>query len=917
MKRNLSQYFVMKFVLLLIVFTQISVCFGHSGNILSSWSVTTPTIDGVISPGEWIDADTSDFTLTYCGESHDVTLHVKNDDTYLYLAVVVRNEEYSNLAEMYHDFANFYFDNDNDAVTDTGEDGLAIRFDNTIFRDTYNPTGVNGWSYSDTSDGGTNDIEGAVTHTNPVPDGVGDYTFEYKHPLNSADNAHDFSLSSGDTVGFRFSFPDGETGGCQPVGYNWPSSSPTSYGDIIIASEAYLKLLFVPLNWTNTQAEFDSQADTQINFFVNAIPLHACPEEISITKMDVITQNYSTFACGTASIKTFVTGLGINTADYDIIVGLVEDSPCPPVAGQSNTVDTIWVETDYESVTSHEVGHIYGLEDEYCSNATGSTDCRCNDGDQGGCGDTGGDGAATGDINYLHADHAVHPCDCPPDGSADSGGDNCCNFTYMGNLYDCSVVNYGICCIGNKNSSGGRAIMSFADAEVVSAGVRDFDEHSKAHFAALADLNCHSPEKPLSGGVIDMDIIIYPDDKVKEEKVILSYGRPTRYYQKGQDYKLSVLNESGKVLWSQTFDIYFDYNGPVYLNKDYSEIKYQSFPFSYRIPYKKGMHKLVLYHKDKIIFSRILNFCNNNKVCDATETYQTCPNDCPLDKKDKICIDRAEGICDPDCLKGIDPDCEGECGNAICNINENYKKCPKDCPSGRKDGYCDKENDERCDPDCKENEDIDCKSKCGDGKCLSVVNDFDRFATENYGNCPIDCSSGRKDYYCDKKDDGICDPDCKKEEDPDCKKHLYRGISLHLGNTIPTGTLNNNYDSSYSIALDVDYHFTQQFSVVGIVGYNHFDSSSSSIEDTYWWNISANLKYEFTTNPLRPYVNGGPGVYTPEHGSTRLGFNAGLGLDYSLNTSWTMELGGDYHHIFTSGSDTKFFVPHIGLIYRF
>ncbi len=45
------------------------------------------------------------------------------------------NEEYSNLAEMYHDFANFYFDNNN-WVVEVGEDGLSIRFDGTIVRDT-------------------------------------------------------------------------------------------------------------------------------------------------------------------------------------------------------------------------------------------------------------------------------------------------------------------------------------------------------------------------------------------------------------------------------------------------------------------------------------------------------------------------------------------------------------------------------------------------------------------------------------------------------------------------------------------------------------------------------------------------------------------------------------------------------------
>lgn len=142
-------------------------------------------------------------------------------------------------------------------------------------------------------------------------------------------------------------------------------------------------------------------------------------------------------------------------------------------------------------------------------------------------------------------------------------------------------------------------------------------------------------------------------------------------------------------------------------------------------------------------------------------------------------------------------------------------------------------------------------------------------------------------------------------------------VSFHSGTAIPTGSFSNNYDPDFSIGLDFDYHFTPQFSVLGLLGYNHFDSGSPSVSDTYWWNISANLKYEFTTNPLRPYINGGPGIYIPESGSTKPGFNAGLGLDYSLTSDWIIELGADYHHVFTSGSDTQFFVPHIGLIYRF
>jgi hypothetical protein len=766
-------------VALLLLLGQASSSLAHSGDILSAWAVITPTIDGTLSAGEWVDADTADFTLAYCSESHDVTLHVKNDANYLYLAAVVRNEEYSDLSEMYHDFANFYFDNNNNGATDVGEDGLAIRFDNTIFEDTFNPNGVNGWSYSDTSDGGSNDINGAVTHTNPVPDGVGDYTFEYRHPLNSTDNAHDFSLAIGDTVGFRFSFPDGETT-CQPVGYHWPSSNPASYGDIVIASEAYLSLLFVPLNWTDTQAQFEADIDTQIDFFLNAIPLHDCPEEVSLSILDVDTQNYATFACGTASVRNFVTGLGINPADFDIIVGLTDTSPCPPIAGQSNGSNTIWVETTYESVTAHELGHIYDLEDEYCSNPAGSTDCRCNDGDDGGCGDTGNDAAATGDVNFLDDEHTTLDCDCPADGTDDSTGDPCCDFTYAGNDYECATVDYGICCLGNKNTSGGRAIMSFADVDVISAGTRDYDEHSIAHFATLPDLQCHPAVLRLSSSLIELLLSIKPDFSVVEEYILLSYGRPTRHFRWEGDFDLVVYGKGEKVFWQQSLGVPFDYNGPVYLGMDYSDVKAESFSLSYSIPYEPGMENLVLLHKGEQIFSKELNFCNQDGKCGTTETYHTCPEDCPLEGKDKICIDRAEGVCDPDCLEGVDPDCKGDCGNHVCNVGEDFNNCPEDCTSGGGDGYCDREKDDRCDPDCAEGVDPDCVSACGDGECFTCENESDALACENALTCVQDCPTGGKDFICDQASDGICDPDCANGEDPDCAAGVAWWIWLLL-----------------------------------------------------------------------------------------------------------------------------------------
>lgn len=145
-----------------------------------------------------------------------------------------------------------------------------------------------------------------------------------------------------------------------------------------------------------------------------------------------------------------------------------------------------------------------------------------------------------------------------------------------------------------------------------------------------------------------------------------------------------------------------------------------------------------------------------------------------------------------------------------------------------------------------------------------------------------------------------------------------RSFSLYGGFTVPTGAFNTNYKRGYSFGLKLDYHFTPQFSVEWLVlGYHHFKSRTSSLSGTYWCNISSNLKYEFSTQRLRPYINGGPGIYTPKKGTIRPGFNVGLGLNYSLIPDWIIEFGGDYHHIFRSRSDTTFFVLHTGLIHRF
>ena len=141
-------------------------------------------------------------------------------------------------------------------------------------------------------------------------------------------------------------------------------------------------------------------------------------------------------------------------------------------------------------------------------------------------------------------------------------------------------------------------------------------------------------------------------------------------------------------------------------------------------------------------------------------------------------------------------------------------------------------------------------------------------------------------------------------------------LSLHSGLAIPSGSFANDYDPGINVLLDADYHFSTQFSLVALFGYNDFKSKIAGIDDNYWINLSANLRYyQPVSGPWSVYIGGGPGLYFPKTGSSGLGINLGVGLDYDFNNSLTLEIGAEYHTVF--GKDVQFLHTHAGVIFRF
>jgi parallel beta-helix repeat protein len=224
----------------------------------SAWAFVKPTIDGVLSLDEWDDAAVEAFTLS-TPERHDCVLYVKNDEQNLYVALVIKGEEFNPFPPEGGpcDYVSIAFDNDHDGIRwEAGDDCLFLRGDGGYVYDGFFRTG-GGWVPDETY-GGSNDIVGAVSHTNPV--GIGDYVFECLHPLDTADNAHDFSLSFGGTVGFRLNYCDGASFG----GYVsfWPE---TACAKIVVAKP----VIMVPDDYSTIQEAINAAYDGD-SIFVRA-----------------------------------------------------------------------------------------------------------------------------------------------------------------------------------------------------------------------------------------------------------------------------------------------------------------------------------------------------------------------------------------------------------------------------------------------------------------------------------------------------------------------------------------------------------------------------------------------------------------------------------------------------------------------
>ncbi|MGE5344010.1 MAG: outer membrane beta-barrel protein [Candidatus Omnitrophota bacterium] len=101
-------------------------------------------------------------------------------------------------------------------------------------------------------------------------------------------------------------------------------------------------------------------------------------------------------------------------------------------------------------------------------------------------------------------------------------------------------------------------------------------------------------------------------------------------------------------------------------------------------------------------------------------------------------------------------------------------------------------------------------------------------------------------------------------------------------------------------------YVTPSITLEGVLGYHRIGGKLLGAATINIWQLSLNSRIYFSViGPLKPYVNGGIGIYfqrpvqlpIQRPGSEDFGFNLGAGLDYYLNPSWALELAYNFHYI--------------------
>jgi hypothetical protein len=192
-------------------------------------------IDGVVDPAEWASASVKTFHMI-SGSGADpftATLYVMNSGYYLYMGIIINDDEFSTYGNFLPQGDGFRIDFDNDrsgSIYTLNDDVLDISAGLPQFRDNYiEGDPENSSSDEDVNGGGTSDGSGVARRVSNLNH------FELRHPLCSGDKL-DFCRPPTSIVGFKLEYLDAEGDGSFGGTQLYPDLGDTAIADIVMGS---------------------------------------------------------------------------------------------------------------------------------------------------------------------------------------------------------------------------------------------------------------------------------------------------------------------------------------------------------------------------------------------------------------------------------------------------------------------------------------------------------------------------------------------------------------------------------------------------------------------------------------------------------------------------------------------------------
>ena len=152
----------------------------------------------------------------------------------------------------------------------------------------------------------------------------------------------------------------------------------------------------------------------------------------------------------------------------------------------------------------------------------------------------------------------------------------------------------------------------------------------------------------------------------------------------------------------------------------------------------------------------------------------------------------------------------------------------------------------------------------------------------------------------------------------DSASKQVRAAFLDFGAGIPHGTFSNFFNTGFSFNAGLEYMINSNLSAEGIFGYHRFPTRfGGGSANLFQFSGNAKVYVVPSPNTVRPFFNGGVGVYTFSSGTSHFGGNVGGGVLYEITPRFGVQGSYNFHTINTSGSAIKFSTVQGGVRFVF